>query len=106
MDYYIESGVRRCVAARELGLAHMVARLHQLGKPPTIVVVPLSELHSPKTQIVADRRYRDVLRALSTLQGRANIARHSPIDIQILGTDLTQAPTVPLKDVQLLPETP
>jgi hypothetical protein len=106
MDYYIESGVRRCVAARELGLPHMIARLHKTGKLPKITVVSLSELHSSKTEIVADQRYRHVLRALSTLQGRASIARHSPIDIQILGADPTQASTVPLKDVQLLPETP
>jgi hypothetical protein len=106
MDYYVESGVRRCVAARELGLPHMLARLHEPGQLPRILVVPLAELHSPKREIVADQRYRDVLQALSTPQGRASIAKYSPIDIQVLGDDPTQAPTVPLKDVQLLPETP
>src|SRR5688572_29253838 len=106
MDYYIESGVRRCVAARELGLVQMIARLHETGKPPTIVAVQLAELHSPKAQIHTNQRYQNVVKVLSTRKGRASMAKHSPIDIQILGADATQAPTVPLKDVQLLPEAP
>jgi hypothetical protein len=106
MPYYVESGVRRCVAARELGLTHMVARLHEAGQPPSTLVVPLAELHSPKASILDDQRYRDVLQVLSTPQGRASIAKYSPIDIQILGADPSQAPTVPLEDVQLLPEPP
>jgi hypothetical protein len=106
MDYYVESGVRRCVAARELGLQQFLARLHEPGQLPRILVVQLAELHSQKPEIVADQRYRDVLQALSTAQGRASMARYSPIDIQILGADPSQAPTTPLKDVQLLPEVP
>jgi hypothetical protein len=106
LDFYIESGVRRSVAARKLGLASILARLHEGGQQPKLMIVPLEDLHSPKSEIVADQRYRDVLQAMSTPQGRASIAQHSPIDIQVLGADPCQAPTVPLKDVQLLPETP
>jgi hypothetical protein len=84
----------------------MIARLHESGKLPTIIVVQLTDLYSPKVEIISDQRYRNVLQSLATLQGRANVATYSPIDIQILGADSTQPPTIPLKDVQLLPEAP
>jgi len=84
----------------------MIARLYEAGQLPRIVVVQLTELHSPKAAIVADKRYRDVLQVLSTPVGRASIAKHSPIEVEILGADPTQAPNIPLKDVQLLPEAP
>ena len=37
MDYYIENGVRRSVAAREAGLTTIKATLHESGKPATVV---------------------------------------------------------------------
>ncbi len=56
-QYYIEQGVRRCVAAREAGLIDIPAIIYEPGKPPVLTRIPLALLHSPKPRIVKDYRY-------------------------------------------------
>jgi hypothetical protein len=56
-QYYIEVGVRRCVAAREAGKADIAAVIYEPGQPPYVTRIPLSQLHSPKPFILRDYRY-------------------------------------------------
>ena len=100
MDYYIENGVRRSVAAREAGLTTIMATLHEPGKPPTVVQVALDELHSPKKSISqSDPRFVRALQGMASPVGRMKMPS---IDVQRLG-EKGQAATVPLTQVVLDP---
>lgn len=54
--YYIQSGVRRCVARREAGFNDIPALIFGFG-PPILTRVSLDELHSPKKAIARDHQY-------------------------------------------------
>jgi hypothetical protein len=56
-QYYIQAGVRRCVAAREAGLTDIPAIIYEPGKPPVRTRLLLSQLHSPKFSVARDSRY-------------------------------------------------
>jgi hypothetical protein len=56
-QYFINQGVRRCVAAREAGLADILATVYEPGKPGITIRIPLDQLHSPKPFILRDYRY-------------------------------------------------
>jgi hypothetical protein len=100
LQYYIENGVRRAVAARESGVAHIAAVLYESGKTPQLITVDLDVLHSPKTSISqSDRRYIRALKGMPTAQTRARVP---PIDIQPLG-EKGQKASVPLAKVALDP---
>ena len=99
-QYYIYEGVRRSVAARELGLPVINAVLVREGYPDTPLFVPLGRLHSSKPAISrSHKRYLDVHHALSTIAGRSTI---DPIIIQPLGAR-AQSGSTPLHDVLLEP---
>ncbi|MBM3994398.1 MAG: hypothetical protein FJ303_09640 [Planctomycetes bacterium] len=58
LQYYIENGVRRAVAAREAGLKQIPAFLYEPGKQPQLITVDRDVLHSPKSSISqSHRRY-------------------------------------------------
>jgi hypothetical protein len=57
LQYYIQTGVRRCVAAREAGLTDIPAIIYEPGKLPVPTRLLLSQLHSPKFSVVRDLRY-------------------------------------------------
>jgi hypothetical protein len=98
--YYIASGVRRAVAAREAQLKVIKAILRESGQPDRLVYVSLDQLHSPKRSISAsDARYQRALQDMSTPVGRSAMP---PIEIEPLGCP-GQTSSVPLKDVQLDP---
>jgi hypothetical protein len=78
-NYYISAGVRRALAATELGRPDIQARVIELGVSDRLVRVPLASLHSPKPTVVRDWRYLRVLRA--TAAG----ATIDPIDVELLG---------------------
>src|SRR5947209_7665110 len=100
MDYHIENGVRRAVAAREANLQSILAELHETGKPSKLILVKLDSLHSTKFSISrSDPRYISVEQGMSSPQARA---RMPEIDVQPLG-EPGQMPTVPLLQVQLDP---
>jgi hypothetical protein len=56
-QYYIQQGVRRCVAAREAGRVDIAAIIYEPGKPPYTTRLRLDQLHSPKAFILRDYRY-------------------------------------------------
>ncbi len=56
-QYYINEGVRRCVAAWQAGLVDILAKVFEPGKPPYTTRIPLDQLHSPKPVIWRDYRY-------------------------------------------------
>ena len=100
LQYYIEAGVRRAVAARELGLPTISAILHEDGKPSTPVTVNISDLFSPKASISrSDARYVKVLGGMSSPRTRALVPA---IDIQPLSVP-KQTSSVPLSQVTLDP---
>jgi hypothetical protein len=101
MDYYIENGVRRAIAAREAKLQSILATLYETGKPPTKILVKLDSLHSPKKSISKSHpRYQSVVQGMSTPQGRA---RMPEIQVQPLG-EPGQQPTVPFRRFSLIRE--
>jgi hypothetical protein len=100
LQYYIEGGVRRAVAARESGLTAISAFLYETGKPQQLIVASLTDLHSPKTSVSqSDWRYRRAARGMASVLGRAKMP---PIDLQPLG-EKGQPSTVPLAQVTLDP---
>jgi hypothetical protein len=100
MEYYIEDGVRRAVAAREAKLQGILASLFESGKPPTTILVKLDQLHSPKASISQSApRYVSVVKGMSSPQGRA---RMPEIHLQPMG-EPGQKSTVPLAQVALDP---
>src|SRR5437870_5138250 len=100
MDWYIEGGVRRAVAARESGVSKILAVIFEENKPPRKALVSLNELNSPKRSISAsDPRYLRALQGMSTRAGRAKMP---PIDVQPLG-EPGQSASIPLDQVKLDP---
>lgn len=91
--YYIASGVRRAVAAREVGHSDIAANIVEPGKADVLVRIALEQLHSPKAIILRDLRYIQV--EVATRAGK----RITPIEVQPLGL-LGQLPTVKLSLVQ------
>jgi hypothetical protein len=100
LQYYIENGVRRAVAARESNVQQIPVYVYEIGKKPRLTMVDLDTLHSPKTVISqSDRRYVRALQGMASAQARAKVP---PIDVQPLG-EKGQKPTVPLAQVALDP---
>lgn len=94
--YFIQGGVRRCVAAREAGLTDIPAIIHEPGKPPVLTRLLLSQLHSPKASIVRDFRYiRNSEYPTSVLK-----TEPPPIEVEPLGLP-TQGNSIPLLQVVL-----
>jgi len=56
-QFFIQQGVRRCVAAREAGLTDIPAIIYEPGQPPCRARIALADLHSPKLSIARDFRY-------------------------------------------------
>jgi hypothetical protein len=98
-QYYISEGVRRAVAARELGLIGILANLQSEGQPDRLICVDLDVLHSPKAVIARfedhRRNFSSLMRAMSTPEGRSKIP---PIEIEPLGVPF-QSGSVPLAEV-------
>jgi len=100
VEYFIENGVRRSVAAREHKLSTILANLHEPGKPPALILVRIEDLHSPKDSISqSDPRYINVLHGMSSPQARTKMLA---IDVQPLGQSGQQS-SVPLTQVKLDP---
>jgi hypothetical protein len=100
--FYIEDGVHRAVAARQIGLTAIPAVLYEAGQPPKTVSVPLDQLHSPKASIrLSDPRhnYPALEAAMRTPLGRSRIP---PISIQPLGAP-GQTQSIPLDQVTIDP---
>ena len=95
--FYIQQGVRRCVAAREAGLPDIPATIFEPGKPPVTTRIPLDQLHSPKLSILRDYRYiRDTEYPTQVLK-----TDPPPIEVEPLGL-AGQTRTIPLAQVALL----
>jgi hypothetical protein len=100
LQYFIENGVRRAVAARELGLPTIRATLHEDGKSDTAVIINIGDLFSPKTTTSRfHARFVSVLQGMSSPQTRTRIPR---IEVQPLGMP-GQMASVPLAQVKLDP---
>jgi hypothetical protein len=100
LQYYIEGGVRRAVAAREAGLAKIHAYLHEDGQPTRFILADLADLHSPKTSISkSDWRYRRALKGMAAALGRSKMP---PVNLQPMGQK-GQTASVPLAQVTLDP---
>jgi hypothetical protein len=100
MEYYIEDGVRRAVAALEAKLQSILAILHESGKPPATVLVNLDRLHSPKSSLSrSSPRYLRAVQGMLSPQGRAGMPE---IHLQPLG-EPGQKSTIPLAHVTLDP---
>ena len=100
MQYYIENGVRRAVAARESNMHEIAAYVYELRSKPRLILVSLDDLHSPKTSLSkSDRRYVRALKGMASVQSAANVP---PIDVQPLG-EKGQKAAVPLAQVTLDP---
>lgn len=97
--YFIQSGVRRSVAAREAGKSTIRGRIHCPGQSslPPIQDIPVGQLHAPegKAQIPYDRRWHETL--WKTLQGEKAPA----ISVEPLGVP-GQGPSIPLGRVQIV----
>ena len=95
--YYIQQGVRRCVAARDAGNSDIPAILFEPGQPPVQMQVSLHQLYSPKRFVLRDARYiRDIeypTRVLQTVP--------PPIEIEPLGAP-RQTSSIPLAQVRLV----
>jgi len=100
MDFYIEDGVHRAVAARENGLRAIMVILYEPGQPPRQMLVTLDCLYSPRTSISrSDRRHNfpALELAMGTVAGRM---RMPAIGIQPLGI-AGQTASVPLARVTI-----
>jgi hypothetical protein len=93
-QYYIAGGVRRSVAAREMGHSDIAAKIVEPGKPDILTRINLDQLHSPRPSVARDGRYLSIER---DMKARAIII---PIEVQPLGLP-GQLPTVKLANVQL-----
>jgi len=93
-QYYIASGVRRSVAARQVGHLDIAAQIVEPGKADIFTRINLDQLHSPRPSIARDGRYLAI-----EWDTRAN-AIVIPIEVQPLGQP-GQLPTVKLANVQL-----
>jgi hypothetical protein len=94
LPYYIAGGVRRSVAAREVGYLEIAARIVEPGKPDMVTRIALEQLYSPKAIILRDLRYLKV-----EIATRAKMIV-VPIEVQPLGLS-GQLPTIKLSQVQL-----
>ncbi len=98
--YYLRQGVRRLVAAREVGLHAIPAKLIEAGRADVPLNVPLDALYANRPSTLApDPRY---LRAFYGFQDPAQRPGIPPILI----TPLADAPTralTPLPAVRLIP---
>ncbi|HET6576210.1 MAG TPA: hypothetical protein VFG68_21595 [Fimbriiglobus sp.] len=66
--------MRRGVAARELGLRHILARLIEDGNLIARLVIPLDSLYSRKDWVSrSDYRYQRLVALLATPAGRARM---------------------------------
>jgi hypothetical protein len=103
-QYYIEDGVHRAVALRELQVSSPVpAVLFEPGKPPRALFVSLGQLHSPRATVSStpDARH-DLPAMLLWLATGAGRARMLPLHLQPLGAP-GQTASVPLAQVQIVP---
>jgi hypothetical protein len=100
MRYCIKEGVRRAVAAREACLSLVPAILEQSGRPDKPIFARIDELYSPKTEIVNDQRFQDILRDMQAPAGRASFAAAGRLHVEYLG-EPGQSASIPLKDVEL-----
>ncbi|HMF97681.1 MAG TPA: RHS repeat-associated core domain-containing protein [Vicinamibacterales bacterium] len=89
-QYFIEDGVRRAVAARERGETTIPAIIHEPGKPPVRVDIPLDQLNSPKPVVPRDQRMVNALMQPSP---------PPPISVSPMPGPV---PSVPLADVKLV----
>jgi hypothetical protein len=96
-QYYIESGVRRAVAAREVGRADIPAVIYEPGRPPLHTRLQLVQLFSPKLWVSRDARY------IRNTEYPTRVLRTEPppIEVQPLGLP-GQKRSVPLAQVRLL----
>ena len=98
-QYYIREGVRRAVAARELGFAVVPAWLIIDGQPDRRIYVSPDQLHSPRDTVIASHpRYLSVLKGYSTPAGRLIVP---PLAIEPLGVE-SQTGSFPLNAVRLV----
>lgn len=88
--FYILSGVRRAVAAREAGRRTIRAIIHRSRTPSVLRRVELKRLFSPKAHIEVDARFFRILPPIKI-----------PIEIEPLG-EPGQLPVVPLTKVKLV----
>ena len=95
--YYILQGVRRCVAAREVGRVDVPANIHEPGKSAVFARVPLDQLESPKTFVLRDYRYI----RYSEYPIQVMKKEPFPIDVEPLGLP-GQKKTTALAQVRLL----
>ena len=96
-QYFIEQGVRRCVAAREAGLSDIPAIIYEPGKPPAKARIPLDQLHSPKTSVPRDARY------IRYAEYPTLVLRTEPPPIHVQPLGLPRQPkSVPLRRVALV----
>ena len=96
-DYFIEQGVRRCVAAREAGLHDIPAIIYEPGKSPVTARIPLDRLHSPKPSVFRDARY------IRHSEYRTLVLQTEPPPIHVQPLGLPKQPgSVPLRQVALV----
>ena len=97
-SYRIQDGVRRGVAAREVGVSRVYAEVFDAeGRLLRREAISLDELFSPKSQIARDARYIRIYGAMLTPQGRARIPPIAVIETAEVGglTPLLQVILVP-----------
>ena len=96
-QYYIRSGVRRAVAAREAGRIDIPAIIHRPGQPEQLVRLSLHQLHSPRLSVVRDSRYIRNVEYPTVVLG----TEPPPIDVEPLGLS-GQTLSIPLANVRLI----
>jgi hypothetical protein len=96
LQYFIQSGVRRAVAAREAGRDDIPALIVEAGRPDVLARVRLDQLHSPKVAIDRDHRYLRNCEYPTRVLG----TQPPPIEVEQLGLP-HQGPSVPLSQVIL-----
>ena len=99
-QYYILDGVHRSVAARELGVAELPAKLFVAGRPPREMNVRVAPLHSPLDSVDRlSRRFFDILQLVPQLAAGRSDRR---ILIEPLGAR-GQTGSFPIRQVRLEP---
>ena len=102
--FYIEAGVHRAVAAREVGLMVIEAVLHVPDHPPHRMSIPLDELHSSRTSVIGTKTQRyDLPGLIRAMSDPASQLKVPPIHVQRLG-EHGQPPLVPLAAVVIVDE--
>ena len=95
-QYYIQAGVRRCIAARTAGHFDIIARINEPGKLPILTRIPLADLHSPKAFIIRNHRYiRNTEYPTVVLK-----TEPPPIEVEPLGSS-GQTHSIPLAQVAI-----